>query len=125
MNGYNKFLDSNAYPAVNSNLGTLNTINLDTGDHAWKIPLGEYPELTAQGMKERDQKITTAAGGLFFVTATAFGERRHAHDKLKGKLLWSTTRPQAGNATTAMYEWKGKQYLVIPAGGRGRDSGGS
>ena len=47
--GYNKFLDPDGYPAVEPPWGTLNAINLDTGEYAWKIPFGEFPELAAQG----------------------------------------------------------------------------
>ena len=50
--GYNKWYDPDGYPAVAPPWGTLNAINLNTGDYAWKIPLGEYPELAAQGQKD-------------------------------------------------------------------------
>ena len=50
--GYHKFLDPDGYPAVAPPWGTLNAINLNTGEYAWKIPLGEYPELAAQGIKD-------------------------------------------------------------------------
>ena len=46
--------------------------------------------------------------------------------KKTGKLLWETTLPFGGNATPAMYEMKGKQYIVVPAGGgRGKPTGGA
>jgi len=50
--GYHKFLDPDGYPAVATPWGTLNAINLNTGEYAWKIRLGEYPELAANGMKD-------------------------------------------------------------------------
>ena len=40
--GYNKFLDPDGYPAIAPPWGTLNAINLNTGEYAWKIPFGEY-----------------------------------------------------------------------------------
>jgi quinoprotein glucose dehydrogenase len=94
------------------------------------VPFGEYPELTAQGIKDTGTEnhgggIVTA-GGLFFIGATPYDRKFRAFDKKTGKLLWETVLPHAGNATPAMYELKGKQYIVIPAGGgRGRPSGGS
>jgi quinoprotein glucose dehydrogenase len=123
--GYHKFLDPDGYPAVVPPWGTLNAINLDTGEYAWKIPLGEYPELAAKGMKDTGTEnyggpIVTA-GGLVFIGATNFDRKFRAFDKSTGKLLWETTLPMAGNATPATYEVNGKQYVVIYAtGGKGR-----
>ena len=47
--GYNRFLDPDGYPAVRPPWGTLNAIDLTAGTIAWSVPLGELPELTAQG----------------------------------------------------------------------------
>lgn len=49
--GYKRFLDPEGYPAVAPPWGTLNAIKLNTGDYAWKIPLGEFPDLAAQALK--------------------------------------------------------------------------
>ena len=48
--GYNKFLTKEGYPAVAPPWGTLNAIDLNTGETIWKKPLGEFPELTAKGI---------------------------------------------------------------------------
>jgi quinoprotein glucose dehydrogenase len=122
--GYNKFMDPEGYPAIAPPWGTLNAINLNTGEYAWKIPLGEYPELVAQGMKNTGSMnyggpIVTA-GGLLFVGASNFDRKFRAFDKSTGDLLWETTLPFSGNATPATYEVDGRQYVVIAAGG-GKD----
>ncbi|MGH9370358.1 MAG: PQQ-binding-like beta-propeller repeat protein, partial [Vicinamibacterales bacterium] len=101
--------------------GTLNAINLNTGEYAWKIPLGEYPELAAKGMKDTGSEnyggpIVTA-GGLVFIGATNFDKKFRAFDKASGKLLWEATLPFSGNGTPATYEVGGRQYIVVPAGG--------
>ena len=119
--GYNKFLDPEGYPAVAPPWGTLNAINLNTGEYAWKIPLGEYPELAAQGQTDTGTEnyggpIVTA-GGLLFIGATNFDKKFRAYDKSTGQLLWETTLPFPGNATPASYEVNGRQFVVIAAGG--------
>ncbi len=128
--GYNKFLDPDGYPAVEPPWGTLNAINLDTGEIAWRIPFGEFPELVEKGIRNTGSEnyggpIVTA-GGLVFIGATNHDAKFHVFDKLTGELLWETTLPAGGNATPAMYEVDGRQYVVIGAGGgkSGSPSGG-
>jgi quinoprotein glucose dehydrogenase len=125
FSGYTRFLESQRYPAIAPPWGTLNAINLNTGEYAWKIPLGEYPELADQGMKNTGSEnyggpIVTA-GGLLFIGATNYDKKFRIFDKSTGDLLWETTLPFAGNATPITYEANGKQYVVIAAGG-GRDT---
>lgn len=122
--GYLRMYDPDGYPAVAPPWGTLNAINLNTGEYAWKIPFGEYPELAAQGMKDTGSEnyggpIVTA-GGLLFIGATNFDRKFRVFDKATGELLWETTLPFSGNATPITYEVNGRQYVVIAAGG-GKD----
>jgi quinoprotein glucose dehydrogenase len=119
--GYRKFLDADGYPAIAPPWGTLSAINLSTGEYAWQIPLGEYPELAAQGVRNTGSEnyggpIVTA-GGLVFIAATNFDKKFRAFDKATGDLLWETTLPLAGNATPSTYEAGGRQFVVVPAGG--------
>src|SRR5262249_10735921 len=69
--GYKKFLDPDGYPAIAPPWGTLNAIDLNTGEYVWKIPFGSYPELAARGMADTGSEnyggpIVTA-GGLLFI----------------------------------------------------------
>ena len=130
FSGYHKWLDPDGYPATAPPWGTLSAINLNTGEYAWKIPLGEYPELAAKGMKDTGTEnyggpIVTA-GGLVFIAATNFDSKFRAFDKRSGRLLWEATLPLAGNAPPITYETNGRQYVVIYAtggkGGRGRSA---
>ncbi len=123
--GYHKFLDPDGYPAVVPPWGTLNAINLSTGEYAWKVPLGEYPELAQKGMTDTGTENyggpVVTAGGLVFIAATDFDRKFRAFDKRTGKLLWETTLPFAANATPATYEVGGRQFVVVYAtGGKGR-----
>ena len=95
--GYKNFLDPDGYPAIAPPWGTLNAIDLNTGEYAWQIPLGEYPELAAQGMKDTGSEnyggpIVTA-GGLVFIGATSYDKKFRAFDKTTGALLWEATLP--------------------------------
>ena len=124
LTGYRRFLDPDGYPAIVPPWGTLNAIDLNTGEYKWKINFGEYPELAAKGLKNTGSEnyggpIVTA-GGLLFIGATNYDKKFRAFDKSTGELLWETTLPFSGNATPITYSVNGQQYIVIAAGG-GKD----
>ena len=120
--GYNRFVDPDGYPATATPWGTLNAIDMNTGQYVWKVPFGEYPELLAKGMKDTGSESyggpIVTAGGLLFIGATLHDRKFRAFDKDKGELLWETTLPFAGTATPITYEAGGRQFVVIAAGGR-------
>jgi quinoprotein glucose dehydrogenase len=122
FSGYNRFVDPDGYPATAMPWGTLNAIDMNTGEYAWTIPFGEYPELVAQGMKDTGSESyggpVVTAGGVLFIGATLFDKKFRAYDKDTGQLLWETTLPFAGTATPITYQHNGRQYVVIAAGGR-------
>ena len=114
-----RFLDPDGYPAIKAPWGTLNAIDLSTGKYLWKIPLGEYRELAAQGITntgcENYGGPVVTAGGVLFIGATNYDSKFRAFDKATGALLWETMLPAPGNATPATYEVKGRQFVVIAA----------
>ena len=71
IEGYTRFFDPDGYPAVKPPWGTLNAVDLNKGTIAWEHPLGEHPELAAQGMRDTGSwnyggPIVTASGaGLY------------------------------------------------------------
>jgi quinoprotein glucose dehydrogenase len=128
LDGYVRFTDPDGYPAIEPPWGTLNALNLNTGEYAWRQPFGEIPALGRNdtGSENYGGSVVTA-GGLLFIAATNSDHKMHAFDKRTGKLLWEFTMDAAGNATPATYMANGKQYVVIGAGGGkwGNASGGS
>ena len=118
--GYNRFFDPEGYPAVKPPWGTLNAINLNTGEIEWTVPLGEFDELTARGIPptgtENYGGPVVTASGLIFIAASK-DERFRAFDKATGAVLWETKLPAGGYATPATYEVEGRQFVVIAAGG--------
>lgn len=121
--GYPQARDDEGYPSIKPPWGLLNAINLNTGEFAWRIPLGEYVELTARGLPRTGTEniggSIVTAGGLVIIGA-AKDERIHAFDKQTGKLLWEQPLPAGGYATPSTYMVDGRQYIVIAAGGAGK-----
>lgn len=120
MTGYNRFMDKNNYPGIKPPWGTLNAVDLNSGKLLWKVPLGEYPELTKQGIPptgtENYGGPLVTKGGLVFIAASKDGMIR-AFDKKTGNVLWQAQLPVPGFATPATYIIDGRQYVVIACGG--------
>jgi quinoprotein glucose dehydrogenase len=128
LDGEARFNDPDGFPAITPPWGTLTAIDLGKGAIAWQVPLGEMPGsgLTNSGSENYGGPVVTASG-LVFIGATVYDNKFHAFDARTGRLLWDTTLPAAGNATPAVYEVGGKEYVVIGAGGGkwGAPSGGT
>ncbi len=120
ISGFTKFLDKNGLPAVKPPWGTLNAIDLNTGEYVWKVVYGETPELKAKGIPQTGAESyggpVVTAGGLLFIAGTRDGLFR-AYDKKTGEKLWEVQLPAAAFATPSTYEVNGKQYVVVACGG--------
>ena len=128
LDGYIRFTDPDGFPAIKPPWGTLTAIDMNRAAIAWQVPLGDVPGsgLKNTGSENYGGPVVTASG-LVFIGATNYDKKFRAFDARTGRVLWETTLPAEGNATPAVYEVNGKQYVVIAAGGGkwGAPSGGS
>jgi len=125
IDGYPLFLDQNGVPAISPPWGTLNAVDLVTGDLLWKVPLGEYPQVVAKGIRNTGSLnfggAVATAGGVIFIAATA-DEKFRAIEKATGRTLWEFQLPAGGYATPSVYMIDGRQYVAIAAGGSGKNA---
>jgi quinoprotein glucose dehydrogenase len=128
LDGEARFTDPDGFPAIAPPWGTLTAIDMDKASIAWQVPLGEMPGsgVPNSGSENYGGPVVTA-GGVVFIGATVYDKKFRAFDAKTGKVLWETTLPAAGNATPAVYDVNGKEFVVIGAGGGkwGAASGGS
>lgn len=101
--------------------GMLAGIDLASGEIVWRQVLGTTEDLAPGGLR---LKLGTpalggpmiTAGGLVFIGAAADDYLR-AFDVSTGQEIWKGRLPAGGQATPMSYMWKGRQYVVIAAGG--------
>ena len=106
--------------------GKLHAIDMHTGRILWSVPLGTTEELLPMseyllgniGVPNVGGPIVTA-GGLVFIGA-AMDDYLRAFDARTGAELWKGRLPAGGQATPMTYVWKGRQYVVIAAGGHSK-----
>jgi quinoprotein glucose dehydrogenase len=99
----------------------LIAVSANTGDIAWRVPLGVSDELEAKGIHNtgafgQGGPIATA-GGLVFIAGT-IDKRFRAFDSHTGKMLWETKLDAEGHTNPMTYQARnGKQYVVIVSSG--------
>ncbi len=128
MQVWQRFTDQNGYMGIKPPWGTLDAIDLNTGEYLWTIPLGEFPELTKKGIPITGTETyggpVVTGSGLIFIASTR-DERIRAIDKKSGKVVWEYQLPAGGFSTVITYEVEGKQYVALAVGGgRGAKPGG-
>lgn len=110
-------------PCTPPPFGALVAVSLRTGEIAWNVPLGammlgDGTRAPAEwGSPNLGGPIVTA-GGLVFIGASVDKALR-AYDARTGRELWRGDLPAGAKATPMTYEFEGRQYVVVAAGGGG------
>ncbi len=119
---YRFLVDDRGYPGIKPPWGSLTAIDLNSGHFAWRKTLGEYRQLTAEGIAPTGALnlggTLATAGDLVFVGATSDATFR-AFDSRTGDLLLNYPLPASAYAAPSTFFVKGKQYVVIAASGGG------
>jgi len=108
--------------------GLLHAIDMHDGRVLWQVPLGTTEDLMPlsqyvlrkTGTPNFGGPIVTA-GGLVFIGA-AMDNYLRAFDARTGAELWRGRLPAGGQATPMTYIWKGRQFVVIAAGGHSKSN---
>ena len=117
LGGYVYLRDHEGLPGNTPPWGTLNSIDLATGDIVWQVPFGNYPSHPDLGFGAVNYggPVVTASG-LIFIAATP-DKMFRAYDTRDGQVLWEADLNAAGFSTPAVYSVAGKQFVIIAAGG--------
>jgi quinoprotein glucose dehydrogenase len=120
---YRRFLQSPTdLPCSAPPWGQLVAVDMTEGKIRWQVPLGSMQDFGGTHVQQIPPGAISlggpivTAGGLVFIAGTPDGFLR-AFDVETGKELWKSQLPAPANATPMTYRLKGKQYLVIAAGG--------
>jgi glucose dehydrogenase len=111
------------WPCVKPPWGELSAIDVNTGDIAWRVPLGSFPELDKLGVPKTGTANSggsiATAGELVFIAATV-DKKFRAFDSRTGKEMWETTLNSNGTTIPITYQGKnGKQYVAVMSAGAG------
>lgn len=120
LTAYGYFSDASRRPGIKPPWGTLNAINLNTGEYEWTVTLGNQPDLQEKGGSitgtEGSAGPLVTAGGLVIIGGNR-DKKLRAFDQQNGKLLWEVSLPGVANANPSTYHSNGKQYVAISVGG--------
>lgn len=117
------FLSPLGVPCTPPPWGELVAIDLNSGEHLWRQPLGQNPvgpfHTPAEWGSPTVAGPIVTGGGLIFIGAGADSTFR-ALDISSGEQLWADTDlPAPAMAVPMTYMAGGQQYVVVAAGGNG------
>ena len=130
-------------PLLKPPYGRITAINMNTGEQLWMVPNGEGPrnhpllqplKLPPLGNPGRPHPLLTKTllfigegsgeGTMSSSPPGTEGNMFRAYDKVSGTVLWEIRLSGSTSVGAPMtYSVNGKQYIVIPVGGRGNNAG--
>ncbi len=117
---WEQLLDNQGYPGSKPPWGSITAIDLNSGQIKWKIPFGEFKELSDRGIPITGQPnyagLLSTGGGLVFATGTIDAKVR-AFKSETGEELWSYKMPAGGSAPPTTFMHNGQQHVAIVATG--------
>jgi quinoprotein glucose dehydrogenase len=116
---YARFWDDHEWPCQKPPWGTLNAIDVSSGEIVWTVPLGAVGGLPGKtGTPNLGGSIVT--NELVFIGATT-DKKFRAFDAKTGEELWSAELEASAHATPVTYLGRksGKQFVAVAAGGGG------
>ena len=125
----------NGLPIFKPPYGRLTAIDLNKGDILWQVANGDGPRnhpalkglnLPPLGTAGRPAPLVTktllfigeGSDSIPGVPRDAFGSKFRAYDKATGAVVWEMELPAGTTGAPMSYLFKGRQYIVVPIGGK-------
>lgn len=105
------FIGPDGKPCGEEPWGALAAIDVSTGKLRWETPM--LPSLGGP----------LTVNGVVFFGGTVFETKLRAFAADDGRKLWEADLPFSAHSVPSTYEWQGKRYVVVCAGGHGKVDG--
>ncbi|MAG70947.1 MAG: PQQ-binding-like beta-propeller repeat protein [Vicinamibacterales bacterium] len=117
-------------PLLKPPYSRITAIDMNSGDHLWWIPNGDTPNniqnhRLLEGIDIPNTGNRTHATALLTKSLLIYAEGRggrpllYANDKATGERLGTVELPAPTNTALMTYMHEGRQYIILPVGGRG------
>lgn len=128
VTAYRSFKGPDGNPGIKPPWGTLNAINLNTGEYEWKVTVGNIEKFQKTGGPVTGAESMTGpivtSGGLVFLGGMS-DKKLMAFDKKTGNVLWKITLPGVATSNPCTYMCNGKQFVAVSVSGTKENAGGS
>jgi len=106
--------------------GELVAVDLAAGRIAWRQPVGTMSDVFGHGLDNIPGSVLlggpiVTGSGLIFMGGT-MDRRFHALSAATGKELWNASLAASGHALPMTYQYGGRQFVLIAAGGHAKIS---